>query len=271
MSKCFQLIRFGLRRDGRVNGLGEDEFETGWLGFDLFDFERNDSSPIKPLDGVSFGTTNRPTTIGAASDQVSVWRKLNRQQTRVEAFAKRIASTLPDAVDLFSRGPHDHTQTKIADENLIFERTKLTAGLVDHETGNRTPHSLVGEHDGVGNQLLDTLAFDFQPGRRVWNDRCFSQFRCKLIPVKADWMAHESTGLQNFQRTRTVPRPLAFGVEHNAMFVGPDTAGTTNPTANWNRFSFGCDLHAPTAKGNPGVIGFRKTKRHPNITLGIRF
>ncbi len=83
-------------------------------------------------------------------------------------------------------------------------------------------------------------------------------------------MAHESAGLQHFQAARTVPRSLAFRIEHHAVFVRADAAWAANAAANGDRFAVGGDLQAPAAKRFFGVVRLRQAKRDPNVAVRIR-
>ena len=271
MSKRFQLVRFWFGCQFTINRFRKFDFESGWQCRDLFDFKRNQSRPVQTLNGISFRAANRPAPIRAASDKVSIRCELYRQQSRVEAFAKRIASTLPDSVYFLCRGSHYDAEAKVGDEDLIFKRSELAARFVDHVTRNRAAHSLVRKHNRVRNQFLDSLAFDFQARRCVRNNRCFAQLGSEFVPVETDRMSHESTRFQNLQRAGSIPRPLAFCVEHDTVFVGADSTRAANTAANGNRFSIRCDLQTPTAKRSIGMVRLRQTQRDPNVAFRIRF
>ena len=92
-----------------------------------------------------------------------------------------------------------------------------------------------------------------------------------VVPVEADGVAHETTRLQNFQRTRTVPRPLTFGVEHHAMFVRPDSTRTADATTDRNRLALRGDLHTPTTQRNLRSIRLGQAKRDPDVAVFVGF
>ena len=131
----------------------------------------------------------------AAGDELALRRELHVHGTGGESFAEGVASTLPNAVNLFGGRTQNDAQGVVAEEELAGEGPELAAGLIEPEARYRPSHLDVREAHRRGYELFHAFAFKVYPRVAVGLYGFFEVLR-ERIPIVARRVAEEASGLQ---------------------------------------------------------------------------
>ena len=234
-----------------IHGLRERHFEAVWFDRDAIDLERHPAAPLKALQSERLDTPHGPSTICTAGDEVPARRELDVQNSGGKTFAKRIAGSLPHAVDLFSRRTHQDRKGVISQKHLAIKRPEFALSPVHAERRNRSAHADVGKNNCVWDELFHAFFFRHNPSPRFRHLRDITELRGVLVPFEAGRMTVKAFLRNSLQTARTIPRPLTLHIEQRTVFIESNAAGTAESAGEASRFSVGSDFHHEATKQGP--------------------
>src|SRR5262245_11201737 len=157
----------------------------------------------------------------------------------------------------------------VADEELLLERTELSAGQVAVNATGGLSHLAVREHHCRGHKLGNALRLDHHPAIRLWHYRRRPEVLgfLLLVPAEAIRMANEPANRQMLQAAGPIPRSLVVGVEHIAIRIETDPTRGTDSACCGDECAVLAHLAGPAAKLTIAVKRACQTESKPKIAI----
>jgi hypothetical protein len=150
---------------GRIDGLGEGEFEAVGLRAHLMHFEGRFAGPLAFFEAEGLAAASAPAAITAADEDAAFFIHAPADEAAGEAAAEGEDDALFDAVDGFQEDAAEIAVALIGDEELLRERAEFAAaGVADDGGGGVADLAMHEIHGGREELLMRSRSFTMRPG-----------------------------------------------------------------------------------------------------------